>query len=145
MTDKEKEIQQNLIDNVAGDIMDDAFIISFSNPILGKPKYVSTKPGEETKLYSTEQMVDMFRAGFLSMSHQTFDKRVFEKTKSRSQSPFHIMKQMQVGSVRIFPYAKWNATRCAASTLKRQFGSVFVVQKTSQYKEIGDIKVKRVK
>ena len=144
-TDREKEIQQNLTDNTAEDILDDQFISTFSSPILDHPRYTLTKDQKVEKYYTADQMIEMFRAGFLSMSRNSFDQKIFEKRASRTHSPYHIMKQMKVGSIHVFPYVKWNAVRCAASTFKRRFGCEFYVWKNSPHNIIGDIKVKRIK
>lgn len=147
VSDKEKEILQNLEDHVAGQLLDNQFIQTFSSPILSHPQYVITdsESNKEIKYYSAEQMVEMFRAGFLSMSRDDFNAKVFEHNTSKTQSPYHILKQMKVGSTHVFPYTKWRAIRVAASTFKKRFGCQFSVYKISPHNQIGDIKVKRVK
>lgn len=146
MTDpKEEDIKKNLEENVIRDILTNDFVQSFSNEILSNPRYVIDESGKKEKLYSLNQMTEMFRAGFTSMTKDAFDQKVFEKNSSRSQCPFRIMKQMAVGSIKYFPYTKWTAARTAASALKRQFGCVFVVTKDADHNEIGEIKVKRIK
>ena len=145
MSHKDKEIEENFSDWPADRIMDDQFVSSFSDSILKKPAYVLTNDNEKTILYSKEQMLEMFRAGFLSMTKESFDKSVFEAKKSKTQCPFRVLKQMKIGSTHIFPYSKWRATRSAASSLRRQFGCVFHVTKVSAYNEIGNIMVRRIK
>lgn len=145
MSDRDNEIEKNFNEWAREAIMNDQFVSSFSHNILENPVYTISDRSEQKKFYSAKQMLEMFRAGFLSMTKQEFDQKVFEKNKSRSESPFRVMKSMSVGSVRLFPYAKWNAARSAATVLKKQFGCVFFVTKNSDYKKIGDIKVVRIK
>lgn len=146
MSDKTSEIDKNFSEWATEAIMNDQFVSSFSNGIMSNPVWTLTDKNEEKKFYSANQMIEMFRAGFLSMTKQEFDKKIFEKaSKPKLISPFKTMKQMKVGAVAYFPYSKWTITRQAASILKSRFGCVFHVSKVTDYGTVGNIKVIRVK
>ena len=137
------EIKKNFSDWVASTIMSDQFVSSFSNDILEKPKYTITEGDNVTNYYSREQMIDMFRAGFLSMTRDSFEKEVFKNNQHASISMAKAMKMMNIGDKITFPYRKWNAVRSTASELKKQFGVRYLVRKVSSFKTIGDIEVTR--
>lgn len=52
------------------------------------------------------------------------------------------MREMPLGDTEVFPLSEWNAARSAASWLKKDFGTVFVVHKN--IREPHNIIVRRV-
>ena len=139
------EKKQIYSDFVTEQLANKEFVHSASNNILDNPVYIITDGKEKQGLYSKDQMIEMFKAGAMSITKNILEENLSEENVSRTLHPFRVMKQMTVGSIKYFPYAKWTAARTAASSLKRQFGCVFVVTKDADHNEIGKIKVKRIK
>ena len=96
------------------------------------------------KLYSQQQMIDMFRRGLeVQPSLSRFSK--YETSgKINRGIPYHVLKNMDVGQFVLFPFEKWNAVRSCASMLKRVYGCRFRVTKEAPNNQIGRIKAIRL-
>lgn len=119
----------------------DSQISNYCSFTLSEP----TKIVDGQKLYSQEQMIDMFRRG-LEVRPQ-IDKITYVASIIGSVCrgvPYHILKTMDVNQTVYFPYEKWNALRSAAATLKNNYGCKFKVVKETPSKQIGRIKVTRL-
>ena len=105
---------------------DDTYVRSFSQDIMKLPEYVSSS----TKFYSEKQMLDMFRAGCMSISNTDFRLRVSKIT---------VLRNMNIGDTISFPLNQWDYLRSTAYRLKKTFGSVYQINRKGQ-----DVYVKRV-
>lgn len=97
------------------------------------PTILYSKNGKYTK----EQMKQMFHLGYeYKVKGVHID---IEKTK-----PYSALKSMSVGDIILLPSKCWNATRTAASQLKKYFGCKFNIKKVTLKGEAGDIEVIRL-
>lgn len=99
----------------------------------------------EKKLYTEEQLIEAFRLGIATITDTEIWKKFVSVEKYWGKTAYNIMRKMNVGDVKFFPYDRWNAARSAASYLKANFGCIFRVNKRGLTGEEGDIQVKRVK
>lgn len=140
--------EENYSDWVNSKIVDDEFVQTYSEDILSKPKFVlSTTASEFDKepLYSAQQMIEMFRLGFLSVCKTDFGKKALTKKRQRvAVNPYSVIRQMSVGDKTTFPYTVWNSVRVAASKIHSQFGATFRVNKLAPNCQVGDIEVTRL-
>ena len=116
--------------------------------ILSSPSVIlnyKAEPMEERPLYSLEQMLTMFRTGYLTLCKSAIGKRILSKYKHKDTIPFRVMREMHTGDKVHFPYEKWGAARTAATKIKQDFGTIYLVKKLGPDKEKGIIEVTRIK
>lgn len=140
---------ENYEDWVNTKICNDMFIQTFSEDILNKPKFVISPTDSELdkqKLYTTEQMLEMFRAGFLAITRTDFGKEALKKVRHGKvpDNPYRILRNLNVNDSVTFPYITWSAVRTAASKLKSEFGVIYRVNKIARAGQVGDIEVTRL-
>lgn len=109
--------------------------------LLNRPAMVDDSTDE--RLYSEDQMLEMFRFGFETISETSVGKKIIAQLKRIASTPYRIIRNMDVGEKRVFPYESWNAVRSAAGAIKRVYGTTFRVVKLAKSGEIGDIEIIR--
>lgn len=126
--------------------MSDDSIRQYIKDLCNDPYMTIKNPdgNSRKKLYSVEQLCDAFRLGIRAMSDTETGRRIMRERYKHSIKSYSVLREMNVGDKHIFPYELWNTVRTAASTLKKQYGSVFKVIKLGRTNEIGDIEVKRL-
>ena len=127
--------------------LSDEMIKEYGSSILNKP-FFWMNPQDATKqdipIYSQEQMIEMFRQGFMTMSRTDIGQKILKLKKQKWLRPYTLLRKMDVGRTITFPYDKWSSVRTAASRIKKQFGSVYQTRKISPMREQGDIEVTRI-
>jgi len=108
--------------------------------LLNRPVLVDDTTNE--RLYSEEQMIEMFRAGFETVSETVVGKKIVTQLK-RKTTPYCIIKNMNVGERQVFSFEEWGAVRSAASAMKSLYGAIFKVSKLARSGDIGDIEIIR--
>ena len=125
----------------------DEEIKQYCSSILENPTIVSI-PGigyYDKKLYTEEQLIEAFRSGIATITDTDIWKRFVSVEKYWGKTAYNVMRKMNVGDIKVFPYKKWSAARVAASKLKADFGCEFRVNKQGFQGEQGDIQVERIK
>ena len=145
-TDYSRKTEESLW--VVSASLTDEQIQETAKDILSSPTVLlnyKTDPIEERPLYSLEQMLNMFRTGYLTLCNSALGKKILSKTKHSSIIPHKVMRRMHIGDKAHFPYEKWGAARTAATKIKQDFGSVFLVKKMGPDNGKGIIEVTRIK
>lgn len=118
-----------------------------NSDLLSNPLTVLTEIGHFLQsAYSKEQMLEMYVRGFRKALDTKEGKRMLAAIKYNSIKPYPEMKKMFIQEERYFPVSKWNAARSAASMLKSYYGTLYTVEKITNFGGKGSkIKVTRLK
>ena len=148
-TDQNTTPEENYDDWVNIKLCDDKYVSSYSDDILSKPRFFlssTTSEFDKQPLYSEQQMLEMFRLGFMSMSKTGFGRKALANANRKRSvpGPYPTLRQLHIGGKALFPYSSWATVRVAAAKLKAEFGSQFRVCKLAPPGRIGDIEVLRV-
>ena len=146
---KPQTASENYEEWVSTKICDDDFIQTFSEDILNSPKFVFSPTDSEfdkQQLYTTSQMLEMFRAGFLAVTRTDFGLEALRKARHGRvpDNPYRILRNMDVNDRTTFPFYSWRSVRTAASRLKAEFGVIYRVNKLARVGQVGDIEVTRL-
>ena len=149
MSKSKQTVEENYDDWINLRLCDNEFVQTYSEDILSKPKFVLSSTASEfdkERLYSLNQMLEMFRLGFLSMSKTEFGQQAINKARRPRlvPSPYPVLRQLSIGQKTTFPYNVWRAVRTAASKLHAEFGTTFRVTKLAPNGQVGDIEVTRL-
>ena len=107
-------------------------ISRISSHIISTPAVVQNQ-GSEIKLFTTEQMYEMFRLGFYIRQKVGIAKRSVKiHTTPRGQSTFARIRKLEVGQKLVLPISEYGAARSAASTFNKTYGTSFRVNKLSE-------------
>ena len=140
---REKSVQEWITSNT----ISDEFITEQSSNILTNPTYVIRQVGKKKPvepLYSKKQMMEMFRAGFVSMAKTKEGKKVLKKRNVSIPSPETMLRNMDKDTSITVPFVYWDQVRTAASKLKKDFGCVYKTRKQGEPGEVGVIVVTRI-
>lgn len=121
---------------------DNEYICTVSECLLSEPCFILSST-DKKYLYSTEQMIAMFKIGYDSHRRESH-MRAPRKRRRTPMAPYRLLRSMSLGDNLLFPYEMWGAVRTAASRLHTDFGCVFRVTKTAPTGEKGDIEVTRI-
>lgn len=149
LKNKQQTPTENYEEWVNKKICNDMFIQTFSEDILNKPKFIISPTDsdlDKMELYTTEQMLEMFRAGFLAVTRTDFGREALRKARYGRvpDNPYRILRKLNVNDTTTFPYNSWGAVRTAASKLKSEFGATYRVNKLARVGQVGDIEVTRL-
>lgn len=140
----EKRIKINPQEWTIDTSLDNNKIVKYCLDILNKPTttIVYGDNSNGTRLYSREQMIEMFKRGFTSTREVL---SIIRDSEMLTKKPYSLLRDMHVGQSIVLPYDNWPSIRTSASSLKKNFGAEFKIHKMSGHGEIGDICVYRVK
>jgi len=119
----------------------DEMIKDYCSTILANPaEYDGDK-----MLYTEQQIFDIFRLGVSTITSTEIWKRFVSVQKYWGRTVYRIMRNMNVGETKLFPFDRWNAARATASKLKESFGCVYKVTKKGETNSESEIQVVRLK